>query len=361
MDYDLLITILLIILSLMFRKSKFISLIFFIFMWTLWGWNLWNGDYDAYKSYYDNFNSVGDQDFEIGFQYVNLLFVKIGLNFNDYMKVYSFLVLSVVFWFSLKHSKYPALFSAMYFVLFIIEYVFTRNYLAHNVVIIAIFFVLNEVKNYKYLFFLTVILASLIHVSTIICLIFFFSFNTKEVINLKKTVIYVSLIIFMSSVIFDYVVLPLLGNRVLDKFNYYGNTGGFSNVFFVHIIIVLIIYKYFDSVLKYVTLDLKLRRIYIIVLNINILSLYFLILYFRVPYFARILRFLFTFDILFMLNAMYYVNSSKIKLNLSVLLIVIYCAVIGMFLKSTLSLTLFPLYKCNTIWGNENYVPIYEE
>ena len=60
MEIDVIITIVLMALSLIYPKSKYIAILFFLFMWTLWGWNTWNGDYIAYEevfSFPDNSNN----------------------------------------------------------------------------------------------------------------------------------------------------------------------------------------------------------------------------------------------------------------------------------------------------------------
>ena len=49
MEIDILVTIVLSVVSLIFPKSKLVAGLFFLFMWTLWGWNTWNGDYEAYE------------------------------------------------------------------------------------------------------------------------------------------------------------------------------------------------------------------------------------------------------------------------------------------------------------------------
>lgn len=173
MIYDILITILLIVFSLIFRKSKHLAGLNFLFMWTLWGWNSWNGDYDSYKYRFDNLTSIWELgDYEFVYELLNLLFNRIGFDFQSFMIFFSFVTLFFIAFFCIKYAKFPALFSAMYFIIFIMEFVFIRNYLVHSLLFLALMLVFEEVKHYKLWYLILVFIAGSFHTKPIPCLFF---------------------------------------------------------------------------------------------------------------------------------------------------------------------------------------------
>lgn len=355
------ITIIMIVLSLIFSKSKIVAVLFFLFMWTLWGWNTWNGDFDAYQYRYDNIDSLSSLNtYEIGFEFISYLSNLIGFDFSDFMILISFTSLSLILFFCLKFSKYPALYSAIYFMIFIMEFVFIRNYLVHSLILLAFILVFNEVRNYKIWFAAIVIFASTIHSTAIVLLFFLYAITKVEIISLKNAILFFTLMLLLSIVLFK-TLIPFFGFEYVDKFDYYGTAGGLSTSFFAHIFIVLLIYSYFKIVLdKGEDISEYQRRIYTIVINVNIVSLFFLSIYYHIPYFSRILRFIFTFDLVFLLSGFYYIHQAKYKVLMSIIFLSVLTVVVVMFAKSTLSLTLFPMYLCNSIWGDHVYIPDFD-
>lgn len=358
MDY--LLTIILVVLSIFFRKSKVVATLFFLFMWSLWGWNSWNGDYDAYKFDYDNSDWFFDSNYELGYVYMLKAFSFIGFEFQTYMICLSFLVLSSILAFCLKYSKYPAMYSMLYFIIFIMEFVFTRNFIVHSILIFAFFLVFKKVKYYKIWFVLLIIVASTIHSTAFVSLIFTLSFYKPKFLNLKKIIPLILISLLASIFLFQSVVLQYLGGSYLSKYQSYKTDGGFSNVFFAHLIIVIIVYIFIQKLLKSKNITENHRRIFIIVSNLNVLSLFILCIYYQIPYFSRILRFIYTFDLVFLLHGLYLVKNNPVKFKLKIIFIAVYSSALILFYKSTLSLTLYPLYKCNIIWGQEEYIPDFD-
>lgn len=358
---DIIVTIVLVLLSFLFKRSKIVALLFFLFMWSLWGWNTWNGDYDAYKAIYqDSITRFNTQGNEIGYVLLNGAFLAMGFEFQGFMIIFSLIVLSIVLFFTLRYSKYPALFSALYFIIFIMEYVFMRNYLVHSIMLLAFFLSFKKVNYHKLFFSLITILSVTIH-STAILFFLFIPALKETIVSFKKIALVVTLLLISSIIFFNKILLPLLGPFFAAKFAYYQTGGGISNVFLAHIAIVTLVYYFFTQLLKSsATLSPQMIRMYTIVINVNLLSLFYLCLYFHVPYFSRILRFLFTFDLIFLLSGLHFVKWNLLRIKMFVIGLLIYFAVVVMFLKSTLSLTVYPLYKLNAIWGEESYVPDFD-
>jgi hypothetical protein len=361
MFIDVVITIILIILSLFFKKSKSLSILNFLFMWSLWGWNSWNGDYDNYQYRFENITTIWDVgDYEIGYDLINILFNSLQVDFQSFLIIFSFITLIIIAVFCLKYSKFPALFSALYFVIFIMEYVFIRNFLVHSILFLAFLLVFEEVKHFKFWYVFLVLLAASFHSTAYIFLVFFLSFITDEIIDLKKAVFFTLILVLISIFSFE-VLIQLLGTSYIDKVDFYSTGGGITTSFYAHFLIVLLTYLYVKVILEHgEEVSSYQQRIFTIFVNVNILSLTFLSVYYHIPYFSRALRFLFAFNILFLLNGFAYVRILKYRLLMFAIFMMIFSAVIVMFLKSTLSLTLYPLYLCNYLWGDEIYVPDFD-
>ena len=83
---SVLVTIILISLALVFNKSKAICILLFIFMFTLSGWNTWNGDYDAYERFYYS-SILMNEEYEPGYILINVIFKKLGIEYQTFLQV----------------------------------------------------------------------------------------------------------------------------------------------------------------------------------------------------------------------------------------------------------------------------------
>ncbi len=351
---DVYITVFLIILSLIFRKSRIISTLFFLFMWSLWGFNTWNGDYDAYQYIYENSSSLNS--IEVFYLKLNSIFFINGFTFQEFLIIISSLVLFAVYYISIKYSKYPALYSCLYFFIFIMEYVYIRNYISHTLLLIAFFMVIKGVKNYNLWFIILTTIASLIHITSILSFVFILAYKTKKTLKPRRIVKLVIVSAFIFTVILQYASF-FLGNYILGKISFYDTGGGISNVFIAFILIVFSNYYFYKTVKSNTVLRNEDKRKLRIIININLVSLFFIIVLFYIPYFSRFLRLLFTFNYIMILSFFVYDYNRVIRLKLNVLFVIITIPIIILFYKSTLSLTLLPLYKSNLVWGVEYYVP----
>lgn len=101
---NIIVTCVLFILALVKKKSHILCLLLFLLMWSLWGWNTWNGDYIAYENrYYDSVNTSNTQEF--GFLLINCLFVWLGIPFQTYMIIFSYVVLFILYKLIIKNIK----------------------------------------------------------------------------------------------------------------------------------------------------------------------------------------------------------------------------------------------------------------
>ena len=318
----------LIILCIIFPKSKIVSLLVFLFMWQLWGWNTWNGDYDGYKAIYETFGRFGikDTNFEIGFGLLNKFFFDIGLSFQSYMIVFSFFVLSLIYLF-VKKSPYPAILSVLYFVIFIMEYVFMRNYLANSLLLLFLIVAFNNGK-YKIITSLVLlILAFLFHTTAIV----YFSFLLIYIPNLKlKKLFYliITIVIFLFTS-FTFFISYIDNDILTYKIDYYfGQTNPIGPAITHLLIVVLLLLVLFQSKNYYNCLSEKTKNNIEILQKMNVISLIYIPLYFFLPDFSRFFRVLFTVDLFFILYLLYYYKKNTYKLALINVLMVIYSLII---------------------------------
>lgn len=361
---NILITCVLIVLALFKKKSQILCLLLFLLMWTLWGWNVWNGDYEAYKAlFYDSLNIKNAQEFL--FLSINTFFLKLGFSYQSYQIIYSFIVLFLFYKIIKNNTPLPALFSIIYFLIFIQEFVYMRNYLANILILCSIFVVINNKSKRFYIgYILVVLLSSFIHSTTFLFLIFL-PFLNENLYSFKKIFLYsISFFLLIIWLVEPY-IFPLLGSFFLEKMNYYSVVNhGITNSSYLHIILVLSTYAEYKYVVSKIAplVPNKDNRMFIIIRNFNLISLFFISFYYLFPYFAnRFLRLLFTINLFYTISACYYAYQSNIKRNelISILCLLLLLFSILLFLSiSNLPYTLIPLYKCNLIWGNEYYEPI---
>lgn len=359
---DILLTIVLVILALIFRKSKLVTVLIFLFLWTLWGWNAWNGDYEGYENIYLNSLNYSQRlgfSVEKGYQTINHFFIyNLKLSYQSFLKVYSFIILAINCGIILRFSKFPALNSLFYIFIFIMEFVFLRNYLTDTLLFVALVLVIKNVRYNKLWFGLIVALCSTIHLTSVVFFIFFFALFTNKVINIKKALFFFLALMIGSALLLDN-ILPFLSMSYASRLDLYKSGEFLPLISLFHLGLVLFMYHFINTLLfnKKNDISPELRRVYTIVLNVNIISLFYLSLYYHVPYFSRIIKFLLAFDILFFINAYYFVYAPVIKKKINLMAIGMITFLLLFFSTTTFSHTLIPLYKCNYIWGNEYYSP----
>ena len=349
MEIDVIITIVLMALSLIYPKSKYIAILFFLFMWTLWGWNTWNGDYIAYEevfSFPDNSNN------EFGYLVLNRLIGCFTDSYQVFLITVSFAILSFMCYFTLRLSPYPSLFAVIYFILFLMEFVFSRNYILTTLILYSLW--LSCEKNSIKYFVVSILIGATIHVFSITYLLLIPSLRS-ELLPLKKYFVYiipcVLILIFVSDFIF-----PYLGSNVVTKLSLYEKKNAITNSSYALMILVFMIL----FLTRYLwNSSQRPPSIVRLIYNINVISLIFIGIFYVVPYAAsRFLRLLFVIDLL-MFTIFLFVAKRRKKLVVSLTFTVFVAMVLAYFVESTFPYTVIPLYKCNLIWGNEFYKPVF--
>lgn len=344
MSSNIIVTIVLSGLCILRPKSKFICILFFLFMWTLWAFNVWNGDYVQYLNVYYNPNW---DTIEFGFQNLCKILSPI-LPFQGFMMLLSGVILGLFCYWGIKYTKYPAVYSLIYFPIFILEFVYIRNYICIIIIFYAIFRIVYEHKSITHSVLL-VLLASTIHIFSICYL--------PIIMLLKSNINNKTLLAFV--IIFS--IISLIASQTVIQSSHYlqwksdsyaridGNSFSLTTPFHALIVYISVFISNHSKIQDY-----SINNTLKIFTKFNILSLILIPVYFILPFASsRFLRCLIVLDIFFYLSILVYATKkTKIYSALGVLFL---SACIGYFFSNqTFYYVLDPLYHCNFLWGYDS-------
>lgn len=344
--------IFLLLICIIFPKSKIVAGSVFLFIWQLWGWNSWNGDYEQYEYVYNTIGKFGldEVTVEIGYKIFNSFIYSFGLDFQGFMIVYSFIILIIILYFTVK-SPYPAVFAILYFIIFIMDYVFMRNYMTN-----ALFFLFLAVvfKNSKHLILKSLILLSLafaFHNTGVFYFTFLLVLRAKMSIkNLFLIILGIVVAIATSMTVFiSFIDSKLIAGKIL----YYATGDSPIGPAVSHAVIVfaLLLFTYYTKE-KQFDFSSEKQRIIILFQKINIITLIYVPLYFFIPDFGRFFRVLFPIELFFILYLFYCYKKINLRVILGLILIGMYSIILYQFSSSTLKLTYYPLLESNLIYSS---------
>ena len=347
MTPNILATIILGCLCILTPKSKITCIIVFFFMWTLWAFNVWNGDYVSYMEeyYFTKWDTI-----EFGYRAICNFFSP-WLPFTGFIMLISAFILGFFCYCGLKYTQYPGLYALFYFPMFILEFVFIRNYICLIILFYSFFRIIYEDKN-TFGSVLLIILATTIHIFSICFLPIVFLLRSN--FNYKSLVI---LVVFLT------VIVIIASQTVIQSTSYiaskagaYARAGGNSISLTTPFHILMVGIAYFIYKHARVTSH-KDRQIMKYFMSFNILSLILLPVYFIMPYAAsRSLRLLVVMDVFFYLFILY--NTSKRTKLYSRSGLLFLAVTIGYFFSiQKFEFVVEPLYFCNLLWG---YNPKYQ-
>lgn len=310
MYISLSLSILLSLLALFINKNKFVSLLFCLFMWLLFGWNYMNGDYEAYETYYNtSLYLIGSDSiiYEVGYKYLMIISNLVGLSFQNFYITISLIIILLFYRFFIRFSEIPGLFLFSYFWFFFpADYVFLRNTLAFVIVLQGFYCVFFN-TNHKYLkYFLFVTIAVTIHSSSLFYYLMYLAFIPKR-LSIFKTLLFVILGVILFNFLYSHFKTLFFSFNQGDRFDiYYSSLGVFvvnsifqiMNVFFIYI---------FYSAKK----NKNNNNIDIMIYNINVVLLFLIIFYFSLGIFVRIFRYIAIINIAYMLNLLFSYKSYK--------------------------------------------------
>lgn len=184
--------IILTLLGLVFQKSKLLTIIVFLFVWTLaWCTNL--PDYYNYENAYEiDFFS------DPGYMLVSFFFKKWGFDYFDFRLCFIGFGLFCYLFFILKFAKRCSLVACLYLcTLSFYDIVQNRSFVAFGISLIGMYFLISKKSVFgKILYVGLVLLASTIHISISFYLIFLFA-DKKILARIPKIVLIVVALIFV--------------------------------------------------------------------------------------------------------------------------------------------------------------------
>lgn len=294
-----------------FKRSKIILLVLFVFMWLLFGWNYSNADRGMYTRMYDvPISEMIFSKFEGGYNFLMFCSKSLGLGFQEFLIVISGMVLLSLFRFFYIFSSMPAFLAVCFFWFFFpLEYVILRNFIAFSIVLQGLISAFRNEKYYREKFVLCVLLASTIHISSLMYLIFLLAFKENEI--KIKTIVFWIIGLFTIVLVSHDLIFRILSIYSKDKVIFY--TTSLSLFLFYSSIQIanLWIVKYFlksDDV-NGTTID---KRLNVMIVNINIVMLLLTVVYYEMAVFVRILLNMSIVNLVFITNKSILFGKKKI-------------------------------------------------
>lgn len=183
------------------KKSQIVTILLAVLVWIMFGWSSGNADYEIHLSRFVNYSRASAFT-ELLYTQLMRLFNSLGLDYAHFLIVISALFAIGLFYLAKKWSYAPAFVLGMYFIFpACIDVVQVRYSLAGIVNLFALYFLLNTdekkirgrfFKN-EIIFCALVIVASLLHVSSIVFLLFV----VVRRFDIKKTILYTAIVSFI--------------------------------------------------------------------------------------------------------------------------------------------------------------------
>lgn len=330
------------LLAIIWGKSKKISFLFCLFMWILFGWNFYNGDYEAYENLYYNFLadlSIGQ--YEVGYRLLIYLGNTIGLSFQEFFIVISFLIISLYYRFFSKFSSSPAIFFLCYFwIFFPLDYVLLRNTLAFAIILQGFYCVFFNTKR-KYLkYFLCVTIAFTIHSSSIFFLLMYLAFIPRRLaISLVGFLIVIGFFFFH---LFFSAFVEMTGGAHRLEFYYFSSVGVFLVNSFIQVLNTILLAIFVMS-------KKERNRIDLIIYNINVVLLFLIIPYSAIGIFVRIFRNVAIINVSYMLSILLYERLGRKRMVMFVLFL-LYLFSFMRFIVPHWYNTIYSLFRYNLIF-----------
>ncbi|MBD5346010.1 MAG: hypothetical protein HDR92_02630 [Bacteroides sp.] len=332
------------ILSVPFRKSILLTQLFLFYIWLLWGWNYWNGDYEAYETLYNNILFTSTIEYEIGYKMLMLLAKVNNLTFQEFFQIVSLCVIFLWDRFILKVTRNPALFVAIFFWLFFpLDYVLLRNTIAFSIILQGLLILINN-KPYKAVkFSALVFIATTIHSSSYFYFLFLLLPFLAKLSNDK--------ILLLSFLV---IIIGFLSRSIFFSFtsgNFEGRESSYNGS-----IVLMVIYGMWEIMTSWILYRFKSKFVdtnhkdnpFDILFYMSIILLALIPIYSMVGIVVRIYRNMLMVFIAFLSNILFQRKYSE-----SVILSMTFISVflITQFILPVLHYTIWPLFNNNIIFN----------
>lgn len=344
MIYSITIAVILTVASLILKKSKVVSFLFFLFMWLMMGWNYYNGDYEAYKIRYEfnpafSFNLI---NYEWGYNFIMSLFNAKDVSFQIFFVWIAFITLFILFLFVLKFSQYPAITLSCFFWIYLpLDFVLLRNFIAYIIIFVGFYFMFLEKKKSRTIFFICSLFATTIHISSFFYFIFLLTPHHYK-LNIKKVSLFIILFFFLYMGIRQIIIASIGYDAIMRMENYESNMNMFILYTAFQILNIIIIRNYTrsNSIIQKISPT--------ILYNINILMLFLVIFYFDMTIFVRIFKNISFINVLYIIN---YIPFHNKKFYNTLLLIFYLLFFYFTFIQPVKEDTIISLFKYNLIFN----------
>lgn len=338
----LVLSILLFILSILFKKSKVLAGVILIYSWLLFGFNTMNGDYELYERMYIESTKVESLlSYEAGYKLLMFIGNSMGLSFQDFFKLIAAIILGLLGFVSFKYSKFPALFLSIFLIVYLpIEYVLLRNFLAFSFVLIGLVSYFNGDRKSKVILLSMILVATTIHISSLFYLLIYFAlyYGTIKASKVFMLTI-VSLLCFS---ILNSIMLKLIGNVGGRESMYLTKLPQFIIYSFIQVVNYFLIFWFFNSNKK---VDINVKSI---IISINLYLIFLIVIYFNYAIFIRIFLNLSIFNVLIMLNN---INiKGKWGIERAIVLVFYLSFFFFEFVYPVMDDSLYPLYENNSFF-----------
>lgn len=210
--------IIIIILGMIFKKSKLLTYTMMLAAVILIGGSSLNADYYSYENnYFAIGNGLNSWNFEIGFQWLNRLIFNLGFSYQQFRLIIALMGMLLIYKTIKKFTNNTAYVMALYLIYpLILDTIQIRNFLAMSIVIYGMRYIICLNKQYlKYI--LTILLATSIH-ST---MAFYLAVLLVSLKNNRRMTFLVTSVSILSAILMPYLIKGMSFFVASEKINAY--------------------------------------------------------------------------------------------------------------------------------------------
>lgn len=210
------------------KRSRFIYIILFIFLWSIMAFTYGNADEDIYISRYQ-YPEIWENQTEFLYMMIIKFSLFLGLSYQSFKSLIVLVQLCLISSTILKFSKCPNIVILLYSIFpFVVDVAQMRNALATSIMIFSLQFLMNTDKNNRLFlskneikFIICIIIASFIHTASIIWLLLLIAKKCRI-----KTVISYTILCFIT---FSYIITPNVVVWLAEKFGATARIGAYAS------------------------------------------------------------------------------------------------------------------------------------
>lgn len=321
------------------------------FMWLLFWGNITNADYDNYIRLYNHVANYGEgfSTSDIGLVYLMRIGNILNLNYNIFLLVVSFLGLLLITKTIYKYSLKPQYVISLYFVYpFLLDVVQVSHFLAMSLVIYGIGILVNTEKNNSLIFIFIILLASSLHIISIIFLpvLMFYRSSVHKLYRYITIILMLSIPIAYTSLPYRVISMFFSTIRVEQYFNNRPNFGFLIQFLIQGLILLFIWYA------RKITNQNKIYSTFAdVVFKVNVYLLLLYPLYMINGTFERGFRMVIILNQMVLTNAIYHLKNIRLKIIMTSILFMFNFLLFLYYIYFPFQETVFfPIFENNLLW-----------